>query len=260
MQAMQGTREEEAARAAADENLAPVKGPRGALSAALERRRLRQAENWRFPTWPRRWPIRWIRRGLQWALILPALRIGYDVRVTGAENIDESIEPYLIISNHNMHLDQGVLLLSMPPGFRQRIAIAAAASDIYGNRVKGFFASLFGNAFPFAKEGAGIREGLEFVVKMLDDGWNVLVFPEGKLTVVGPIQRFRAGVGRLALDTGVPVLPMRITVVKSGFFEGKWLPHPRASVEVAIGPPVRCAPGMSSAEATALLERAVREA
>ena len=35
-------------------------------------------------------------------------------------------EPCLIISNHNMHLDQAMLLRAMPHGFRQRVAIAAA--------------------------------------------------------------------------------------------------------------------------------------
>ena len=169
-------------------------------------------------------------------------------------------EPCLIISNHNMHLDQAMLLRAMPHGFRQRVAIAAAASDIFGNRFRGFWASLLGNAFPFAKEGSGVRESLEYVARMLDGGWNVLIFPEGKLTVVGPMQRFKSGVGLLAVETGVPVLPMRIDVLRPGFYEGKWMPHPRARVRVSFGKPVRFEPGTGYAEATTILEQAVREA
>ena len=49
-----------------------------------------------------------------------------------------------MISNHNMHLDQAMLLGAMPSRFRQRVAIAAAASDIFRNRVRGFLSALLG--------------------------------------------------------------------------------------------------------------------
>lgn len=220
----------------------------------------RKAKVRRFPTWPRRRPVRWLRRVLMTGLVFPLLRIGYSVEVRGRERFKNLNEPVLVISNHNMHLDQAMLLRSMPHGFRQRVAIAAAASDIFGNRLRGFGASLLGNAFPFAKEGSGVRESLEYVAKMLDDGWNVLIFPEGKLTVVGPMQPFKSGTGLLAVETGVPVLPMRIDVLRPGFYEGKWLPHPHARVRVSIGEPIRFPPGTGYAEATAMLEEAVRNA
>ncbi len=214
----------------------------------------------RFPTWPRRKPARWLRRTLMTGVVFPALRLGYSVQIRGRENFRGLTEPVLIISNHNMHLDGSLLLRSMPHGFRQRVAIAAAASDIFGNRFRGFGASLLGNAFPFAKEGSGVRESLEAVAKMLDDGWNVLIFPEGKLTVIGPMQPFKSGTGLLAVETGVPVLPMRIDVLRPGFYEGKWLPHPHGRVRVSIGKPVTFPPGTSYSQATALLEEAVRSA
>jgi len=214
----------------------------------------------KFPTWPRWRPVRLLRRALMTGVVFPLLRIGYSVEVRGRENFAALKQPALIISNHNMHLDQSMLLSSMPHGFRQRVAIAAAASDIFGNRLRGFGASLLGNAFPFAKEGSGVRESLEYVARMLDDGWHVLIFPEGKLTVIGPMQPFKSGTGLLAVETSAPVLPMRIDVVRPGFYEGKWLPHPRARVRVSIGQPIVFAPGTSYSEATAKLEEAVRTA
>lgn len=213
-----------------------------------------------FPSWPRRRPVRLLRRGLMTGLVFPLLRLGYRVEVRGRERFRELKEPCLIISNHNMHLDQAMLLRSMPHGFRQKVTIAAAASDIFGSRWRGFGASLLGNAFPFAKEGSGVRESLEYVAKTLDEGWNVLIFPEGKLTVIGPMQEFKSGTGLLAVETGAPVLPMRIDVIRPGFYEGKWLPHPRARVRVNIGEPIRFSPGTDYAEATRKLEEAVRTA
>jgi len=229
------------------------------LRAMVERGE-RKAKIRKFPTWPRWRPVRLLRRGLMTMVVFPLTRIGYKVEIRGREHFKSLTEPCLIISNHNMHLDQAMLLRSMPHGFRQRVAIAAAASDIFGNRFRGFGASLLGNAFPFAKEGSGVRESLEYVAKMLDDGWNVLIFPEGRLTVIGPMQSFKSGTGLLAVETGVPVLPMRIDVLRPGFYEGKWLPHPRARVRVSIGEPIRFPLGTSYSEATAKLEEAVKTA
>ncbi|MEP7216577.1 MAG: lysophospholipid acyltransferase family protein, partial [Anaerolineaceae bacterium] len=220
----------------------------------------RRPKTHKFPSWPRWWAVRSLRRLLMSGLVFPMLRVGYSVEIRGRERFRTLPEPVLIISNHNMHLDQAMLLRSIPQGLRQRVAIAAAASDIFGNRLRGFGASLLGNAFPFAKEGSGVRESLEYVGKMLEQGWNVLIFPEGKLTVIGPMEPFKSGIGVLAAETGAPVLPMRIDVLRPGFYEGRWLPHPRARVRVSIGEPVKIPLGTAYAAATAILEQAVRDA
>jgi long-chain acyl-CoA synthetase len=193
--------------------------------------------------------------------VLPIARAGYALEVRGRGNFRAVEEPCLVVSNHNMHIDQAILLQAMPADFRRRVAIAASATDMFGNPVKGFLSALLGNAFPFAREGGGIRDSLEYVAVMLDEGWNVLLFPEGKLTVGGPMQPFKGGVGLLARETGVPVLPMRIDLVKPGFQEGArdW-PLPRGRVVVSIGKPILLDGALGHAEATARLEAAVREA
>ena len=227
------------------------------LVATASRRGGRTPE---MPSWPRSRPVRLLRRYLLKGAVFPLLRLGYGLEVRGRENFSLIQEPALVISNHNMHLDQGMLLRAMPDEFRDRLAIAAAASDIFGNRIRGFGSALLGNAFPFAKEGTGVRESLEFVAHLLAEGWHVLIFPEGKLTVGGPMQPFKSGIGLLAVETGAPVLPMRIDILRPGFWEGRWLPHPRARVRVNVGRPRRFPPDTSYAEATKELERAVREA
>jgi long-chain acyl-CoA synthetase len=193
-------------------------------------------------------------------LVFPVLRIGYSTRIVGRAHVREITGPCLIVSNHNMHLDIAMLMRSLPFGFRKRVSVAAAASDIFGNPFRGFWAGFLGNAFPFANRGAGIRDSLEFVGELLQEGWHVLIFPEGRLTIVGPMKPFKTGVGRLAVETGAQVLPMRIDVVRKGFREGTWWPTPRAKVLVSIGQPVTFEPGTDYHEATGILEAAVRDA
>ena len=210
-----------------------------------------------FPGWPRTWLAVVVRRVFLSACLLPAIRLGYRLDVRGAENIDRLKAPCIIISNHNMHLDWGMLLRAMPGRLRRRVLIAAAADNIFGNRVRGLGASLVGNGFPFVKEGSGVRESLEFVTERLDEGWSVLILPEGKLTTSGDMQPFKRGVGWLVVHTSVEVLPMRVDVLRPGLFEGNWR---RGHVRVSIGEPVRTVPGSDYSDVAATLEHAVRNA
>jgi 1-acyl-sn-glycerol-3-phosphate acyltransferase len=204
--------------------------------------------------------MRWVRRIVSELIVLPILRIGYKLEVRGKEHLDGEPQPYLIIGNHNMHMDAWMLFRALPNKLRYRMAIAAAASDIFGSRFRGLAASFLGNAFPFSTNGSGVRDSLEHISKLLEQGESVLIFPEGRLTVLGPMQAFGKGTSWVAVNSGVAVLPMRIDVVRPGFREGRWLPHPRANVRINIGKPISFEKGTSYAEATAALEHAVRTA
>ena len=204
--------------------------------------------------------MRWFRRPFLQLIVLPLLKLGYKLEVRGGEHLVDEAQPYLIVGNHNMHMDAYMLFRALPNRLRYRMAIAAAASDIFGSRFRGIAASFVGNAFPFTTQGSGVRQSLEHVSNLLDEGESVLIFPEGRLTVLGPMQKFGKGPSWVAVKTGVAVLPMRIDVVRPGFREGRWWPHPRANVRVSIGKPIRFAPGTSYDEATAALEHAVRTA
>jgi long-chain acyl-CoA synthetase len=65
------------------------------------------------------------------------------------------------------------------------------------------------NLFPLPRQ-AGFRQSFAYAGEAVDRGHSVLVFPEGRHTVDGNINPFRAGIGLLAKNLGIPVLPMRI--------------------------------------------------
>jgi len=197
---------------------------------------------------------------MQLTFLFPLLWLAYGIEVRGRHNLRELSGPCLVISNHNMHLDWGMVLRTLPRRFRARTSIAAATDDIFGTRRRALTSALLGNAFPFDKDGSGVRESLEYVRGVLHDGWNVLLFPEGKLTVCGPTQPFKGGAGWIAVRSGAAVLPVRIDVVRPGIYEGRWFPNPRGRVRVSIGAPLYLPPKASYGEAVLALEEAVRTA
>jgi long-chain acyl-CoA synthetase len=111
------------------------------------------------------------------------------------------------------------------------------------------------NLFPLPRE-AGFRQSFAYAGAAVDRGYSVLVFPEGRHTVDGKMNPFRAGIGLMANNLGIPVLPMRIV----GLFEvkqaGRKFARP-GEIRVRIGRPVNFAAGGDPGQIARELQRAV---
>ena len=208
------------------------------------------------PKWPRRSWARALRVVLQNGFVFPALRLLYDVRVRGRENLAALEMPILFAANHSMLLDNAAIVWAIPPAWRRRLAVAAAADDVFGDKFKAFYSSLLGNAFAFSRQGA-VRTSLEHLGQLMDDGWNVLIYPEGQLTSFGEIQPFLGGTGLIAVDSAAAIVPIRLKPLKRGWFDGR-RGLVRGRAEVVFGKPLTFAPGTPYSEATQRLEAAVR--
>jgi long-chain acyl-CoA synthetase len=214
-----------------------------------------QPETRSFPRWSRSWWCRPLRAALQSLLLLPLLRRLYVVEIRGADVLTGLHGPVILVANHNLYLDNAVFIHSLPASWRRRLAIAAAA-EIWRNPVFAVINPLFGNAFPFSREGS-IRASMENLVRILDEGWNVLIYPEGRLTIGGPIQEFKTGIGLLAVGANVPVLPMALTVQDAG--QPRHVPwRKRGRVTVSFGRTLRFESTQSYIEVTRTIEDAVR--
>jgi long-chain acyl-CoA synthetase len=77
------------------------------------------------------------------------------------------------------------------------------------NRMNYFLVVSLFNVFPLPKK-SGVRESFRFAGDLADRGWNILIFPEGDLTPDGKLQPFHAGIGLVASNLKIPVVPMRI--------------------------------------------------
>ena len=220
------------------------------------------------------WPLtRWavcIRRLLQAGFIRPILWYYMKLRVMGREKFEGLDKPFILIANHISHLDAGVLTMALPWRVRRRMAVAAAA-DVFQEwdsgrspfkervfRKSATFLALLGlNIFPFQRY-AGIKKSLEYTGKLLDKGWSIMIFPEGKLSHDGTVKEFKAGVGLLVKELDVVVVPSKIQgVFEIMDYRFTW-PQKHGDVTVRFGDPIRFPSDATYEEIAERLEHEVR--
>src|SRR5205807_186517 len=138
---------------------------------------------------------------------------------------------------------------------RLRTCTAGEEQAGFDQPVRGFPARLV-NAFPLSKSG-NVRGSLEYIGRLLDLGWSVQIFPEGKLTLGGPMQPFLGGTGLVAVEAGTSVIPVYVHVERESVLQRKGIPW-RGAFTVYLGDPLDFLPGSSAVEATERIEGAVR--
>jgi long-chain acyl-CoA synthetase len=209
-----------------------------------------------YPRWVQRWPVTWIRLAVHYLLLHPAVFLLGCPRVDGRDNLRAVRGPVLAICNHIGDVDPGFVLTALPARLRHKLTIATggealeilrtplATRSLVGriyDRMKWMLGVSLLNLFPLPRE-AGFRESFAYAGESVDRGYSVLVFPEGRHTTDGRLLPFRAGIGLLANNLQIPIVPLRI----DGLFEvkqaGKKFARP-GQVKVKIGAPIQFAPG-----------------
>jgi 1-acyl-sn-glycerol-3-phosphate acyltransferase len=145
----------------------------------------------------------------QWALefMRPVVgvisRVFWRIEFRGLENIPQH-GGVIIAANHQTYIDPFWLSLKIKRPTRYLAWSAAFRWPLVGRCLTWF------GAWPLAVEGsdpAAIRRSLQW----LREGGAVVIFPEGgRSTASGELERFKAGAVRLALEAGVPILPVTI--------------------------------------------------
>jgi long-chain acyl-CoA synthetase len=234
----------------------------------------RPRAEYHYPRWVLRWPVTWVRWLAYYLLMRPAMILLGWPRIEGRENLSGWSGPLLVVCNHIDDVDVGFVQTALPARLRNRIATATGGEALEALRTslraraasRGWFLGVYDrvqwvlgvsllNLFPLPRE-AGFRQSFAYAGEAVDRGYSVLVFPEGRHTVDGMMNPFRAGIGLLANNLGVPVLPMRI----HGLFEVKQAGKkfaPPGKIRVRIGQPMKFAPGSDPAQIARELQRAV---
>jgi len=238
-----------------EEGRLPHQATMGDLKAILEDVQRDEAPT-PFPEWPLRFPARAARTLLQRTLMDPLLGLLCPTQARGLENLEDLSGPLLFAVNHTSHLDTLVVLKVLPRRYRWRLSVAAAADYWFVNRMLGTLIALLFNVFPMVRQG-NVRPSMEHIVDLIDRGWSVLIYPEGTRSLSGEMQAFKPGVGLLAVELGVPVVPIHLRGAYAILPKGSGVPR-RGPVDVTIGAPLCFPPGMDHAKAAQQLEREMR--
>jgi long-chain acyl-CoA synthetase len=204
-----------------------------------------------FPSWNRTWPARALRRVRLPTWILPLARLFAWIRVEGLEHLQGLEGPVIFAANHQSHIDTPAILWALPARWRYRVAVAMAKEFFRAhffprdyplharltNGLNYYLASLFFNAFPLPQREAGARETLRYIGDLASDGWSLLIFPEGKRTMGGEIDRFRPGIGMIGARLGLPVVPVRLEGLDRVLHQKARMASP-GRARVIFGPPL----------------------
>jgi len=214
-----------------------------------------------YRTEPHRWQTspwaRAVRRaGRYWVIDRHVRRYCRPLSIEGAEQLAGFKGGAIVIANHSSHFDTPVVLSALPGSIRAKTLVAAAADKFYAvRRKRTWWYSLFLNTFPVHR-GGGVKQ-LEYPLALLRRGWSVLIYPEGGRSKSGQVQKFKHGPAIMAMQAGVPVIPVYIEGLREVMPKGQREPRP-AAVSARIGAPVSLAGVTSVPEATIMLEDAMR--
>lgn len=220
-----------------------------------------------YPRWQQRSLLNGLRIALLYLIVLPITRIMSRARILGREHLSNLREPLVFISNHVTMTDHALLLLALPGRYRRRLAVAMdgellrewlhppSGTGLFTRlRFLGQYALvvLFFNVFSMPHK-SGFRQSFSFAGELMDRGFSLLVFPEGRRTEHGRLNPFMPGTGVLIANLAAPVVPVRI----DGLYELKQRGRHFARVNeisVSIGLPIRYATSAAAEEIVKDLE------
>ncbi len=232
----------------------PLRAP--ALPRGVESTEAPQRTGSGFDTsWARRWPARMCRAAIVEGPMRAMVQVFASPRRNGIDRLSGLEGPVIFVSNHHSHIDTPLLLTSIPEPWRHRMMVGAAADYFFGTRTAGAAAALVIGAIPIERARVG-RRSADLAAGLIDDGWSLLIYPEGGRSPDGWGQPFRGGAAYLALRCGVPVVPICVRGTGNILSKGRRMPKP-AEASVTFGVPMRPEPGERAPRFAARIEAAV---
>lgn len=164
---------------------------------------------------------------LAWMILFPFFRIYFRLNRIGREHVPTD-GPIIFASNHRSFLDPFII-----GAMTRRPLFYVAKMELFEKPLQGWFLNSLG-AIPVIRDQSD-QELLTTVRAILDRGDSIVIFPEGTRIRPGSLGRPRRGVGRFALETGVPIVP--VALIGTEDIRKKWRIRPH-KVSIRAGDPL----------------------
>ena len=170
------------------------------------------------------------------AVLSPILRLLFRPTIRGGEHLPTA-GAAIVAGNHTTFLDNFMIPLVVP----RRVTFLAKADYFTGGGLKGWLQKCFFSGvgmIPIDRSGGQASEAaLRTGMKVLTDGELLGLYPEGTRSPDGRLYRGKTGVARMALEAGVPVVPVGLVGMFAIQPAGRLMPK-IGKVEVRIGRPL----------------------
>ena len=137
-------------------------------------------------------------RSFFWLMFLP-------VSVDGTEHIQPN-QSYVFVSNHQSMFDVWLVYGWLPVIFKWLMKAELRKVPFVGTGCKAA-----GHIFIDRRNAKAAMESLKEVEKQLTNGVCTVIFPEGTRTATGEMGRFKRGAFQIAIDLGLPVIPLSLS-------------------------------------------------
>lgn len=163
-------------------------------------------------------------RSFFWLMLLP-------VSVDGAEHIQPK-QSYVFVANHQSMFDVWLVYGWLPVVFKWLMKAELRKVPFVGTACKAA-----GHIFVDRRNAKAALESIKNVEKQLTGGVCTVIFPEGTRSLNGETGRFKRGAFQIALDLGLPVIPLSLSGCFGVLPKGKPFVH-RNAVHMHIGEPI----------------------
>ena len=169
-------------------------------------------------------------------VIRPLLKLVFGVSVEGRENLAE-LERFVLVANHNSHLDVFLLFHILPLRQLRRTHPVAAYEYFARSKILLRLVSFLFQPVWIVREGRE-KDPLKGMRERLEQGHNLVIFPEGTRGEAGKIASFKTGVGQLAVEyPALPIVPVYLVGPERAFPKASSFPVPLWN-RVIVGPPL----------------------
>jgi long-chain acyl-CoA synthetase len=155
-----------------------------------------------------------------------------DTTIDGQGNVPSHVN-FIVAPNHASHIDTGLVKQALGKDVAEQTVAVAAADYWFDTKYKRAYMNNFTTLVPIERTGS-LRQSLRHVTRILNDGYNALIFPEGTRSLSGEIAEFKPVIGYLALNQKIGILPINLWGTFEAYPKGMTIPA-KKSIGAKIG-------------------------